>query len=104
VAINLRQTTIDCVLRATGLKGRRRLEGIFCAIKSRARLPHFVVDDMNIPLADSIRTQSLQTYTVVDGKTHEPGNAERLRGKKRRAPSNHFSFVGFLYADVKRDE
>jgi hypothetical protein len=41
----------------------------------------FLSDDMNISSSDSIHMQSLSTYTVVAGKTHEPGNAERLPGR-----------------------
>src|ERR1700721_1952371 len=48
-------------------------------------LPHFFLshiflsDDMNISSSDSIHMQSLQTYTVVAGKTHEPRERD-LRG------------------------
>jgi hypothetical protein len=41
--------------------------------------------------------QSLQTYTVVAGKTHGPGNAERLREEMTSSFERSSSFVSLLY-------
>jgi len=59
---------------------------------------------MNISSSDSVHMQSLQTYTVLAGKTHEPGNAERLNEEMTSSFEPSPSLVSLLYADVKRDE